>query len=173
MWSLIDKEMDLRNCAVYCWAPEDSVWEGEEGAIWSLNYFFFNKKRKRVAYFYARAIPVMTQSPRLGKNRRSSATGLGDEGAGKRARYWLGDKAVGAQGLAAEDERPDNYDVEEEFDLNDDSDSFMSDVYEDDDESPYDEDDDDVDMVDELAQEEKAKRMRRAESEGFVDRMEL
>jgi hypothetical protein len=94
MWSLIDKEMTLKECTVYCWAPPDEPFDGEEGSIWSLNYFFFNKERKRVAYIYVRGVPVITQSPRqrIGITKRS---GSGYEsGANKRAKYWLGEQAV-------------------------------------------------------------------------------
>jgi len=94
MWALIDKEMTLKECAVYCWAPPDDPFDGEEGSIWSLNYFFFNKERKRIAYIYLRAVPVMSHSPsqRVGISKRSHS-GY-DSGANKRARYWLGDRAA-------------------------------------------------------------------------------
>lgn len=94
MWSLIDKEMNLKECTIYCWAPPDEPFDGEEGSIWSLNYFFFNKERKRVTYIYVRGVPVMTHSPRQrsGMTKRS-ASGY-DAGANKRARYWLGDQAA-------------------------------------------------------------------------------
>jgi hypothetical protein len=92
MWSMIDKEMTLKDCTVYCWAPPDEPFEGDEGAIWSLNYFFFNKDRRRVVYINLRGIPVMTHSPRLGMAKRSAA-GY-DPGSNKRARFWLGDQAV-------------------------------------------------------------------------------
>lgn len=169
MWALIDKEMSLKDCSVYCWAPTESVWEGEEGAIWTLNYFFFNKIRKRVAYFYLRGIPVMTHSPRLGFARRNSKA-QNDEGASKRARYWLGDKAANARGIGEEDDgsNTDNdlpmaLDDEEEFDLNDVSDDYTSDV--DFDEDMYDDigDDDNVDL---------ATRVRGV-SEEVADKMEL
>ncbi|KAE8450741.1 hypothetical protein EG329_005654 [Mollisiaceae sp. DMI_Dod_QoI] len=94
MWSLIDKEMTLKECTVYCWAPTDEPFEEDEGAIWSLNYFFFNKELKRVAYFYVRGVPVMTHSPRQRSAMpKRSASGY-DTGANKRARYWLGDQAA-------------------------------------------------------------------------------
>lgn len=94
MWSLIDKEMTLKECTVYCWAPVDEPFEEDEGAIWSLNYFFFNKELKRVAYFYVRGVPVMTHSPRPRSSMpKRSASGF-DTGANKRARYWLGDQAA-------------------------------------------------------------------------------
>ncbi|TVY31211.1 Repressor of RNA polymerase III transcription [Lachnellula hyalina] len=94
MWSLIDQEMTLKECTVYCWAPPDDPFDGEEGSIWSLNYFFFNKERKRIAYIYLRGVPVMSHSPtqRIGISKRSHSEN--DAGANKRARYWLGDQAA-------------------------------------------------------------------------------
>jgi len=94
MWSLIDKEMTLRECTIYCWAPPDEPFDGEEGSIWSLNYLFFNKERKRVAYIYVRGVPMITPSltQRVGITKRS-ASGY-ESGANKRARYWLGDQAA-------------------------------------------------------------------------------
>jgi len=94
MWSIIDKEMTLKECIVYCWAPPDEPFEEEEGSIWSLNYFFFNKERKRVAYIYVRGVPVMTHSPRPPTNMSKRAGSEYDSGANKRARYWLGDQAA-------------------------------------------------------------------------------
>ncbi|KAE9375679.1 mitogen-activated protein kinase-like protein MAF1 [Stipitochalara longipes BDJ] len=94
MWSIIDKEMTLKECTVYCWAPPDEPFEEEEGSIWSLNYFFFNKERKRVAYIYVRGVPVMTHSPRQSTNMSKRAGSEYDSGANKRARYWLGDQAA-------------------------------------------------------------------------------
>lgn len=107
MWSMIDKEMDLKDCTVYCWAPPDEPFDGEEGSIWSLNYFFFNKDKKRVTYLNVRGVPVMTHSPRqqTGMSKRS-ASGF-ESGANKRARYWLGDQAA-------------NVSNDEETDLDDD-----------------------------------------------------
>ncbi|EKD21380.1 uncharacterized protein L3040_000584 [Drepanopeziza brunnea f. sp. 'multigermtubi'] len=94
MWSLIDKEMNLKECTVYCWAPPDEPFDGEEGSIWSLNYFFFNKDLKRVAYLYVRGVPVMTHTPRQRViSPKRSASGY-DSGANKRASYWLGDRAL-------------------------------------------------------------------------------
>jgi hypothetical protein len=93
MWSMIDKEMTLKECTVYCWAPPDDPFDGEEGSIWSLNYFFFNKERKRIAYIYLRGVPVMGHSPSQRAISKRSAGGY-DSGANKRARYWLGDQAA-------------------------------------------------------------------------------
>ena len=99
MWQLIDNEMNLRECAIYCYAPEEDPFDGEEGAIWSLNYFFFNKPRKRVCYLYLRGLSAISHSPihataAVTKRKSSLRSGLSvSMGARKRARYWLGDRA--------------------------------------------------------------------------------
>ena len=101
MWRLIDKEMSLRECSVYCYSPEEDPYDGEEGAIWSFNYFFFNKARKRVCYIYLRGLSMISQSPEQrtplpAKRSADSDWSRGDDvsGAKKRARYWLGDRAA-------------------------------------------------------------------------------
>lgn len=101
MWRLVDKEMDLKTCDVYCYAPEEDPYDGDEGAIWSYNYFFFNKVRKRVCYIYLRGLSIISHSPLertsikvlrhapvRPKDRCSSHTS-----GKKRAQYWLGDRA--------------------------------------------------------------------------------
>lgn len=149
MWSVIDKEMTLKECSVYCWSPEESEWDGEEGAIWSFHYLFFNKARKRVAYIYVRGVPIMTHSPRLGFAKRGSSGVSRESGANKRARYWLGDKADTATGQPDDDdiERKD-WTVSEEFDLNNDDDDFISDldVFSDDYDDEADDEDEDQDL---------------------------
>lgn len=98
-WAIIDKQMSLKDCTVYCWAPQEDPFDGEEASIWSLNYFFFNKEMKRVAYIYVRGVPVMTQSPRVraGLSKRS-ASGH-DSGSSKRAKYWFSsDKVANLEG---------------------------------------------------------------------------
>lgn len=101
MWSRIDEEMSLKDCAVFSYQPADDPFDEEEGAIWALHYFFFSKARKRVCYLYVRGMPVMSHSPRLttrslraqgGSLAGRDADAEEDVGARKRARYWLGDK---------------------------------------------------------------------------------
>lgn len=98
MWRVINKEMSLRDCSIYCYAPEEDPYDGEDGAIWSYNYFFFNKARKRVCYLYLRGMSLVGRSPG-GRNTASRKAAVsrslgGDSGgARKRARYWLGDRA--------------------------------------------------------------------------------
>ena len=118
MWRSIDKEMGLNECKVYCYSPEEDPYDGEEGAIWSLNYFFFNKTRKRVCYIYLRGLSIISHSPiqRAPVSTKRSADGdwgRSDSGAHKRAKYWLGDRANGdISGGWGED---DDEDVEAAF----------------------------------------------------------
>ncbi|KAF2759010.1 Maf1-domain-containing protein [Pseudovirgaria hyperparasitica] len=106
MWRLIDAEMDLRKCSVYAYAPEEDPFDGDEGAVWRMDYFFFNKERKRVCYMYLRGLSVISHSPVLRpmgtpKRTRSGMGGMSEpttpmtSGARKRARYWLGERADG------------------------------------------------------------------------------
>jgi len=100
MWQIIDKEMSLKECSVYCYSPEEDPYDGEEGGIWSFNYFLFNKARKRVCYIYLRGLSIISHSPipKTPMSVKRSADGQwGREvsGASKRARYWLGDRAAG------------------------------------------------------------------------------
>ena len=129
MWRLIDEHMDLKNCSLYIYAPEEDPFEGEEGAIWSMHHFFFNKVRKRVCYLYLRGLSVLSHSPmakafRLTRYRSHTYHMRGSiKGANKRAQYWLGDKIHGKSvesGLGDEDE--DDY---EGYDNDDDDDVTM------------------------------------------------
>ena len=97
MWKLIDKEMGLRHCEKYTYCPDDDPFDGEEGAIWSMHYFFFNKEKKRVCYIYLRGFSVISHSPvntpatphrQRTMQRKISSLSMG-EGAGKRASFWL------------------------------------------------------------------------------------
>eukprot|EP01018_Ginkgo_biloba_P035821 Gb_01046 [translate_table: standard] len=52
IWKAIDEVIDLADCDIYSYMPE---FEGdpfmERGAIWSFNFFFYNKKLKRILSF--------------------------------------------------------------------------------------------------------------------------
>lgn len=111
MWDLIDKEMGLRSCEKYSYAPEDDPFDDDEGCIWSMHYFFFNKERRRVCYLYLRGLSVISHSPvhvpsfypvrghaAKRRMRKASSVAVG-EGAGKRASYWLGTRASVGGGL--------------------------------------------------------------------------
>jgi AP-1 complex subunit sigma 1/2 len=149
MWAMVDKEMMLKDCTVFSYQPADDPFDEEEGAIWALHYFFFNKALKRVCYLYVRGVPVMSHSPRMtahtaiARNIHSLSTYSDDDmndndmsddvGANKRARYWLGDKF--AERITASDDELDDGlvwnrdadgDVNFQYDVEDD-DSFPGD----------------------------------------------
>lgn len=109
MWRLIDNEMNLKECSIYCYAPEEDPYDGEEGSLWSFNYFFFNKAKKRVCYLYLRGLSIIGNSlpQKTSVNTKRSASGcwsLDEETSKKRARYWLGDRAQAAEWADDEDE---------------------------------------------------------------------
>lgn len=57
LWSALDTEIELGECEVYSYNPDlDSDPFGENGCLWSFNYFFYNKKLKRIVFFTCRAI---------------------------------------------------------------------------------------------------------------------
>ena len=104
IWRLIDQQMSLKECSIYRFAPDEDIFEDDnDGAIWSMHYFFFNKARKRVCYIYLRGISALSHSsgemtPRTPiRSKRlieddSEGWVTPDLGARKRARYWLGDR---------------------------------------------------------------------------------
>merc|ERR1711977_236114 len=55
LWSAIDNVISMYECDIYSYNPDESDPFGEDGYIWSFNYFFYNKKMKRILYFSCRA----------------------------------------------------------------------------------------------------------------------
>ncbi|CAG8633049.1 1917_t:CDS:2 [Ambispora gerdemannii] len=59
LWKIVDDIIDLEECDVYSFDPDmDSDPNTEEGAIWSFNFFFYNKKMKRILFFTVRGLSV-------------------------------------------------------------------------------------------------------------------
>eukprot|EP00914_Ancora_sagittata_P033201 GHVO01066999.1.p1 GENE.GHVO01066999.1~~GHVO01066999.1.p1 ORF type:complete len:246 (-),score=30.45 GHVO01066999.1:427-1164(-) len=59
LWGTIDEEIILTDCDIYSYNPDLNCDPyGEEGSIWSFNYFFYNKKFKRIVFFTCRATSV-------------------------------------------------------------------------------------------------------------------
>jgi len=128
MWNLIDAEMDVFNCDVFSYMPEENPFDDEETALWSLHYFFFNKSRKRVCYLNLRALSPSWQGfgedpdeedgsiTPIRPKRSYSARRSVDFSARKRARYWLGDRADDLEDEWDEDtiRAMDDYDEEDE-----------------------------------------------------------
>lgn len=56
LWSSVDDEIELNDCDIYSYNPDlNSDPYGEPGCLWSFNYFFYNKKKKRIVFFTCRA----------------------------------------------------------------------------------------------------------------------
>ncbi|KAL8869521.1 MAG: hypothetical protein Q9174_004212 [Haloplaca sp. 1 TL-2023] len=112
-WRAIDQEMKLKECSVYAYVPEEDPYDGDEGAIWSFNYFFFNKTKKRVCYIYLKSLSIISHSPTLKtpvKPKRNADLGwAGSEPASiKRAKFWLGDRDDVSSGWNDDDDDDDD-----------------------------------------------------------------
>jgi hypothetical protein len=52
LWRTLDEEICLQNCDIYSFCPDlTSDPFAEDGSLWSFNYFFYNRKLKRVVLF--------------------------------------------------------------------------------------------------------------------------
>ncbi|KAK2859580.1 hypothetical protein Q5P01_004200 [Channa striata] len=61
LWNAIDEEINLQGCDIYSYNPDlDSDPFGEEGSLWSFNYFFYNKKLKRIVFLTCRSVSVLS-----------------------------------------------------------------------------------------------------------------
>ncbi|KAK9456889.1 Maf1 regulator-domain-containing protein [Dipodascopsis uninucleata] len=56
IWEVIDSQIDLKDCVIYSHTPSPTFLADQPGTIWSMMWFFFNKKRKRVAYLFLKGI---------------------------------------------------------------------------------------------------------------------
>lgn len=52
IWEVINSHITLSDCVLYTYTPAQSFLDDEPGHLWSILGFFFNKKRKRVAFVY-------------------------------------------------------------------------------------------------------------------------
>lgn len=114
MWKMIDAQMSLKECSLYSYSPEEDPSDADDGAIWSLHYFFFHPLRKRVCYIYLKAIPILSHTPSEGVVSSPTTKRTFDDGymtpelgSSKRARYWLGDRAD-LEEQASESDEGDN-----------------------------------------------------------------
>jgi len=62
LWVTLNEEINLQECDIYSYNPDlTSDPFGEDGSLWSFNYFFFNKKLKRIVLFTCRALSPFSQ----------------------------------------------------------------------------------------------------------------
>lgn len=63
LWSTLTEEIVLPECDIYSYNPDYlSDPFGEDGNLWSFNYFFYNRKLKRIAFFTCRALSPFSQT---------------------------------------------------------------------------------------------------------------
>lgn len=56
LWQAIDTAINMVECEIYSYNPDlNSDPYSEDGCLWSFNYFFYNKKLKRVLFFTCRS----------------------------------------------------------------------------------------------------------------------
>ncbi|GAB6027334.1 RNA polymerase III-inhibiting protein maf1 [Chamberlinius hualienensis] len=56
LWRAVDDEISLSECEVYSYNSDLATDPyGEDGCIWSFNYFFFNRRLKRIVFFTCKA----------------------------------------------------------------------------------------------------------------------
>jgi len=62
LWVTLNEEINLVDCDIYSYNPDlTSDPFSEDGSLWSFNYFFFNKKLKRIVLFTCRALSPFSQ----------------------------------------------------------------------------------------------------------------
>lgn len=63
LWSTLTEEIVLPECDIYSYNPDYlSDPFGEDGNLWSFNYFFYNRKLKRIVFFTCRALSPFSQT---------------------------------------------------------------------------------------------------------------
>lgn len=58
-WQALDSLMDLEKCEIYSLVPDMDSDVFNVGKLWSFNYFFFNKKLKKIVFFTADATSAL------------------------------------------------------------------------------------------------------------------
>ena len=62
LWVTLNKEIVLLDCEIFSYNPDlASDPFGDDGSVWNFNYFFFNKKLKRIVFFTCRALSPFSQ----------------------------------------------------------------------------------------------------------------
>jgi len=61
LWATLNEEINLPHCDIYSYTPDlTSDPFAEDGCLWSFNYFFYNRKLKRVVLLTCRALSPFT-----------------------------------------------------------------------------------------------------------------
>lgn len=80
-WAALSESVELKNCDVYSYVPEEDGPFSEESSLWTLNYFFYNKTLKRLLFFICSArskhLSAMMDASQYGAD--DSAAAMDDE----------------------------------------------------------------------------------------------
>jgi len=56
LWSVIDEEINIKECEIFSYRPDGTSDPfSESGIIWSFNFFFYNRKLRRILFLTCRA----------------------------------------------------------------------------------------------------------------------
>ncbi|CAF0788761.1 unnamed protein product [Didymodactylos carnosus] len=56
LWSVIDEEINIKECEMYSYCPDGASDPfSEYGIVWSFNFFFYNRKLRRILFLTCRA----------------------------------------------------------------------------------------------------------------------
>mmetsp|Transcript_4969 Transcript_4969/g.16204 ORF Transcript_4969/g.16204 Transcript_4969/m.16204 type:complete len:244 (+) Transcript_4969:235-966(+) len=75
LWTAVEEVITIADCEIYVYNSDDPEGDifGERGSIWNFNYFFYNRKLKRILYFSCAAKSrVVAGQEMLGKRGASS-----------------------------------------------------------------------------------------------------
>jgi len=57
LWSALETEILVKDCDIYSFMPDlDSDPYADDGSLWNFNYFFYNKKLRRIIFFTCHAL---------------------------------------------------------------------------------------------------------------------
>lgn len=60
LWPSIDNEINIKDCDIYSYVPDlEADPYAEDGSVWSFNYFFYNKKMKRLVFFTCNCVSIL------------------------------------------------------------------------------------------------------------------
>jgi len=65
LWNVLDTEIRIRECEIYSYIPEPDADPFSDDSIWCFNYFFYNKKMKRVLFFTVKSVSKVDGSCEL------------------------------------------------------------------------------------------------------------
>lgn len=81
LWRALDEAVELQTCDVYSYKSDgDADPFGEKGNLWAFNFFFYNRKLKKIAYFSCRALSktVAQENSRESSGRYASYNSAAD-----------------------------------------------------------------------------------------------